>query len=97
MASHEQARRHNEEALRRLDEPATWPEIKNSWFEYHPRSYLRLCPTSAQVGSMLDRDSRFTIVARVVLRGQGCNDRHSQYNLWGLTEWLSRPEFQAQG
>lgn len=88
MARHQYARNYIETVLRDIGKPAPWPQIKEAWFDFHPKSYLRVCPTAAQVGSMLDRDPRFEIFGHIVLNGVGINrDARSQYNLWGLTEW----------
>ncbi len=81
---HIHAKNHIEEALRRIGQPASWPEIKENWFAYHPRSYVKLCPTGGQIGCILDRDTRFETLGYIILSADGTR---SQYTIWGLKEW----------
>lgn len=41
---------------------------------------------------MLDRDSRFCIVGVLVMDCMSIAGGRSNYNLWGLTEWLEDEE-----
>lgn len=90
MARHNKAKNHIELVLREIGTPATWPQIKETWFNLNPRSYIRLCPTSGQVGSTLASDPRFTQFGKSIIRPTLSKQDVAEYNLWGLTEWLAR-------